>query len=174
VLNPVRGRQALVFFTDGVDTCSRRAGRNETVEMAKETRATIYCVYYDTENDLYRGRQRSTIPGLPPITIDPFPPSRIPPMGGPGGSTSRDYQFGRNYLDELSEFSGGLVFDGRQDLRNTFAEVARELASQYSIGYYSSNDKRDGKFRKVDVKVNQKGLVARTKKGYYPQNNSRR
>ncbi len=59
------------------------------------------------------------------------------------------------------------MFDGMQDLSYAFAEVAKELASQYSIGYYSSNQKHDGKFRKVEVKVDKPGLVARTKKGYY-------
>jgi VWFA-related protein len=170
VLKPVKERKALVFFTDGVDTCSRKASRKETIELAKETRATIYCVYYDTEADQYRGRRRSTVSGIPQITIDPFPPTRFPPViGGPGGSASGDYAAGRDYLNKLSEYSGGLVFDGRDNLSSTFAEVAKELASQYSIGYYSSNPKRDGKFRKVEVKVDQQGLVARTKRGYYTQ-----
>ncbi len=59
------------------------------------------------------------------------------------------------------------MFDGMTDLSNAFAQVAKELASQYSIGYYSSNKKHDGKFRKVEVKVDKPGLVARTKKGYF-------
>ena len=85
-----------------------------------------------------------------------------------------DYETGRDYLDKLSEYSGGLVFDGRENLKATFAQVAKELASQYSIGYYSSNTKRDGKFRKVTVKVDRAGLIARTKKGYYPAKDRRR
>ena len=93
--------------------------------------------------------------------------------GGPG-SSSWEYAAGRDYLDKLSENSGGLVFDGRNDLRYTFAQVAKELASQYSIGYYSSDSKRDGKFRKVEVEVDKPGLIARTKKGYYPRKDRRR
>ena len=52
------------------------------------------------------------------------------------------------------------------DLEYAFAEIARELASQYSIGYYSTDERRDGKFRKVQVKLTKPDLVARTKKGY--------
>jgi Ca-activated chloride channel homolog len=59
------------------------------------------------------------------------------------------------------------VFDGMMDLNSAFANVARELASQYSIGYYSNNSKSDGKFRKVEVRVSKAGMVARTKAGYY-------
>lgn len=174
VLKPIRERKALVLFTDGVDTCSRKASKKETIELAEETRATIYCVYYDTEPGLFSGRRRSTVTGFPPVVIDPFPPARTPPvMGGPG-SSPMEYAAGRDYLDKLSEYSGGLVFDGREDLRETFEQVAKELASQYSIGYYSNNTKRNGKFRKVEVKVDRAGLVARTKKGYYPEKDRRK
>jgi len=40
------------------------------------------------------------------------------------------------------------------------------LSSQYSIGYYSTNQKHDGKFRKVVVKLDKPNLVARTRAGY--------
>ena len=59
VLKPKTERTALVVFSDGVDTRSRKATEKETLELARETRATIYCVYYDTEADQYRQK-----PGL--------------------------------------------------------------------------------------------------------------
>jgi Ca-activated chloride channel homolog len=167
VLKPVQERKALVIFTDGVDTCSHKASEKETLELARETKATIYSVYYDTEADVYRQSSRTVggLPrtGLPPIIMSPTPP---PVYGGPG-STSTDYMRGRDYISKLAEYSGGLLFDGMTDLSYAFEQVAKELASQYSIGYYSSNDKHDGKFRKVEVRVTKPSLVARTKKGYY-------
>jgi Ca-activated chloride channel homolog len=162
VLKPIKERKALVLFTDGVDTCSHKASEKETLELAKETGATIYSVYYNTEDDLYQ-KPRVTGTQLPPIIFSPIP-TQIP--GGPG-SNREDYMRGRDYLAKLTEYSGGLVFDGMTDLSSAFENVAKELASQYSIGYYSSNDKHDGKFRKVEIKLNKPGLVARTKKGYY-------
>jgi Ca-activated chloride channel homolog len=166
VLKPVKERKALVLFTDGVDTCSRKASENETLELARETQATIYCVYYDTEAYVGRRSPRSSGPGypqtFPPIIINP-----LPPIGGGSGASSSEYIFGREYLAKLAEYSGGLFFDGMNDLSYAFEQVAKELASQYSIGYYSNSTKHDGKFRKVEVKVNKPGLVARTKKGYY-------
>ncbi len=169
VLKPIQERKALVFFTDGVDTCSRKASEKETLELAKETKATIYCVYYNTESSLYSGRRRSTIGGFPPVIRGPLPPI----YGGPG-STGMDYEIGRAYLGNLSDYSGGLVLDGMQDLSYAFTQVAKELASQYSIGYYSSDPKNDGKFRKVEVKVNKPDLVARTKKGYFAKKDKTR
>lgn len=171
VLKPVQERKALVLFTDGVDTASRKASQKETLELAKETRATIYTVYFNTERDLYSRQAGPTIGGMPP----PWGPPIIrsgPPIYGPGGpgSTTIEYMAGREYLKKLAEYSGGAVFDAlkMEDLGPTFEQIAKELASQYSIGYYSTNTKRDGKFRKVEVKVVTKsGMVARTKKGYY-------
>jgi Ca-activated chloride channel homolog len=166
VLKPIKERKALVLFTDGVDTCSRKASENETLNLAKETQATIYCVYYDTEADV--GSRTSRYPGgrypqpFPPIIVTP-----LPPIGGGPGTSSGEYMAGRDYLNKLAEYSGGLVFDGMKDLSYAFEQVAKELASQYSIGYYSNATKHDGKFRKVEVRVHKPGLVARTKKGYY-------
>lgn len=176
VLKPVKERKALVLFTDGVDTCSRKASMNETLELAKETYATVYSVYYNTEGDMYQRRPGPTIGGYPmpggiPPVVNPYPP-----VYGPGGmgSTRAEYMAGRNYLSKLSEYSGGLLFDGMQDLSGAFEQVAKELASQYSIGYYSTNTKHDGKFRKVEVKLNKPGLVARTKKGYFAKKDKTR
>ncbi len=173
VLKPIQERKALVLFTDGVDTASRKASMKETLELAKETRATVYAVYFNTERDMYN-RQLSgpgptvggiPVPGMPPVI------RTGPPIYGPGGpgTTTGDYMRGRDYLNKLAEFSGGRVFDALQmdDLGPAFEQIAKELASQYSIGYYSTNTRRDGKYRKVEVKLTKPGLVARTKKGYY-------
>jgi len=163
VLKPKKERTALVLFSDGVDTRSRKATEKETLELARETRATIYCVYYNTDEDQYKQRPGIGYPTTLPPIIGTTP--RPPVYTGPG-STSQDSRIGRDYLRKLAENSGGLVFDGMQDLTYAFSEIARELASQYSIGYYSSDQKHDGKFRKVEVRLNKPNLVARTKKGY--------
>ncbi len=174
VLKPIQARKALVLFTDGVDTCSRKASMNETLELAKETNATIYVVYYNTESDVYQRSGAGPTVGGYPIPGGGVPPiiGTRPRVYGPGGiglpgSTGSDYATGHSYLVKLADSSGGLVFDGMKDLSVAFGEVAKELASQYSIGYYSTNNKHDGKFRKIDVKVDKAGLVARTKKGYF-------
>ena len=80
---------------------------------------------------------------------------------------------GVEYLKKLSEYSGGSIFDGTKDLRNAFAQLVNELSSQYRIGYYSTNDKRNGKFRKVEVKMARSDLIARTIKGYYAKRTDR-
>jgi Ca-activated chloride channel family protein len=163
VLKPVQERTALVLFTDGDDTASHKVSQKDTIELAREAKAAIYSVYFQPN---IRGFSRGIGGGLPvPTTPPTFPPSG----GGSGCGGFGIGSGGRGYLSELADLTGGRVFDARrmEDLGPAFEQVARELASQYSIGYYSSNNKRDGKFRRVEVKVKQKGLAVRTKKGYY-------
>jgi Ca-activated chloride channel homolog len=167
VLKPVKERKALILFTDGVDTYSRKTSEGETLDLAKETAAPIYCIYYNTERDQYARSSRTTIGGIllpgtnPTVLGSPFP-------GGVGTSTTEEYMIGHSYLTKLSEYSGGITIDALEtaSLRPAFEQIARELASQYSIGYYSTNQKHDGKFRKVTVKLNKPNLVARTRMGY--------
>jgi Ca-activated chloride channel homolog len=170
VLKPVKERKALVIFSDGVDTCSAKAGRGETVDLAKETKATIYSVYYNTEGDQYRRTTGYPTTQIPPVLFPGPTVTRGPTMGS---SYPDDYPGGRAYLKELAEYSGGTMFDGMQDLSYAFGEVAKELASQYSIGYYSTDQKHDGKFRKVEVRIDKPDLVARTKKGYFAQKDAK-
>jgi Ca-activated chloride channel family protein len=165
ILKPVWERKALVIFTDGVDTSSNKSSWKETLELAKETRATIYSVYFNTEYDEPSALSKATGTGYPstfPSIINPYPGT-----ARSSGSSPEKYREGRSYLSQLTDYSGGLFIDGQEDLSYAFDQVAKELASQYSIGYYSSNKKRDGKYRKVEVKLNRPELVARTKKGYF-------
>jgi VWFA-related protein len=176
VLKPIRERKALVIFSDGVDTCSSKASMKETLELSKETRATIYSVYYNTEEDEEKIQRRNSTgyPGQnPSIILNPFPPIIGTPGSIPGtrtttstGSNPENYMRGNAYLKDLAENSGGALYDGSIDLNAAFSSIAQELASQYSIGYYSTNTKHDGKFHKIQIKLKKPGLVARTKKGY--------
>ncbi len=173
VLKPVQERTALVLFTDGEDTASQKASRKETIELAKESRAAIYTVYFKPHVQFFSGINAGgiPIPGRPPIITTP---PVIPPSGGGGCGGSGFPSGGRGYLNELADYTGGKVFDASrmEDLGPAFEQVAKELSSQYSVGYYSSNTKHDGKFRRVEMKVKRAGLSARTKKGYYAPKDS--
>jgi len=165
VLRPVKERNALVLFTDGVDTASRKASAKDTIQLAKETHATIYSIYYNTERDMLRSQGSAR--GVGGVGF-PVPPIIVGPGASGSGSSASEYMAGRLYLTQLAEYTGGSLFDAldMEDLGPAFEAIARELASQYSIGYYSTNTKRDGKFRNVEVRVNRPGLVVRTRKGY--------
>jgi Ca-activated chloride channel family protein len=171
VLKPVQERTALVLFTDGEDTASRDASQKDTLDLAKEGKAVIYSVYFKPHGQSSSGISISRPPilQLPPIATPPT----IPQSGG-ACTTAGFTGGGHAYLDELAEYTGGKVFDASrmEDLGPAFEQIAKELSSQYSIGYYSTNTKRDGKFRRIEIKLKKPGLSARTKKGYYAPKDS--
>jgi hypothetical protein len=71
-------------------------------------------------------------------------------------------------LRTLSEETGGFAAINRNDYRDTFARIIRDNSSYYVLGYYSNDNRRDGRFRPVDVRVKRPGLQVRARKGYTP------
>jgi VWFA-related protein len=80
------------------------------------------------------------------------------------------YDLADQQMDLLARVSGGRVFPigGLGDARTAFRAVADEIGIQYSLGYYSSNDKRDGAFRRIKVELRNAppGTVVRAREGY--------
>ena len=80
------------------------------------------------------------------------------------------YEIADLEMNDLANISGGNVFPVGDlgEARIAFKNVANEIGTKYSIGYYSSNEKRDGTYRKI--KVDLKGLPAgskvRAREGY--------
>ena len=72
-------------------------------------------------------------------------------------------------LRTLARETGGRAFFPMKidDLAAVYAQIADELASQYTIGYTSLNPKRDGAWRRLAVQVSRPSNTARTKNGYY-------
>jgi VWFA-related protein len=63
--------------------------------------------------------------------------------------------------------TGGFSLRNPNDLEGEMGRVARESRSYYLLGYASRNRKRDGKFRKIEVRVRRPGLKVRARSGYY-------
>ncbi len=76
---------------------------------------------------------------------------------------------GDRVMKQLSEETGGRAFFPFkvEELEDAFRQVNQELRSQYNIGYLSSNSRRDGSYRKIEVKVAEKGYKLNYRKGYY-------
>src|SRR4029077_7343334 len=66
----------------------------------------------------------------------------------------------------VADETGGFAVLTQNDFRNGFSRILEDNSSYYVLGYYPTNDKRDGRFRNVQVKVLKPGLKVRTRKGY--------
>ncbi len=72
-------------------------------------------------------------------------------------------------LRSLAQQTGGRSFfvEDLSQLAGLYAAIADELSQQYSLGYSSTNGKRDGAWRRVHIKVARPDAVARTRAGYF-------
>jgi VWFA-related protein len=70
--------------------------------------------------------------------------------------------------ESVSDDSGGFTVRNTNDLAKGIQRIADETRIYYLLGYVPTNTARDGKFRKIEVKlVNGKGREVRARKGYY-------
>jgi VWFA-related protein len=79
------------------------------------------------------------------------------------------YSPGDGDLKKMSEETGGRLFrvDKKNPLTKIFDQIQEEMRSQYAIGYVSSNQTRDGSFRRLEVKTTRKDLKVQSRTGYY-------
>lgn len=165
-LKTIPGRKAVVLFTDGVDTSSRRASYESTVRLAAESEAPIYSVDYDTSGSggtWGHGRMpggRGTILGLP------LPQPGIP--GGSGGGTPNDYRRAVAYLKALSDSTGGRFYNGDSlfGIGQAFTWIAEELGRQYSLGYYPATAGKEGERRLIKVRITEADLLVKARDSY--------
>jgi Mg-chelatase subunit ChlD len=193
---PIIGRKAMVMFTDGVDTSSRRSSARSTIKLVEESDVLIYPIRYDTEfDDPQAGAtQRMPFPfpipgrnpnprtppstpgsGTPkwPIPFNKFINYQFPqwPKGGgsvPQNTSNDEYSRGERYLQDLASRSGGRLYnaDTLDNLADAFSRIADELRHQYSLSYYPTNSVRDGSWRQVKVRLAKPGLIVRAREGY--------
>jgi len=150
VLRGTQGqRNAIVLLSDGVDNSISEfysiptvVAFDDVLSGLEESDLIVYPIYLDTEQEVvYKHLAES------PET----------------------YAMARERLQALAEVTGGLMFRAKdvRDLDKTYEQVASELRTVYSLGYYPSNHRRDGNWRHVYVKVKGKNAVVRTRAGYY-------
>jgi len=71
-------------------------------------------------------------------------------------------------LKLMVEKTGGRYIDdpGGARMYQAFEEIVQELSHQYTIGYFPTPEKRDGKWHKIRVEVSKAGVQVRTRQGY--------
>jgi len=74
----------------------------------------------------------------------------------------------RETLKKFAKKTGGrfIKTPGGIAMREAFENIVDELGIQYTLGYYPSNTKRDGKWRKIKLTTSKQGLKIRTREGY--------
>jgi VWFA-related protein len=82
-------------------------------------------------------------------------------------SLQSELRLSQDSLRVLAASTGGFAAVNRNDLNNAFDRIVAENSSYYMFGYYSTNERRDGRFRKIEVRVKRPGLRVRNRNGYF-------
>src|SRR6185503_10242504 len=182
----VRGRRAVVALTDGVDSSSN-IGINEARASLVRAGIASYFIQLSTE-DYVEDRLLKDCEDDGRLTLSSKQLERFRQLFVPQAQ-KEDYQdfcrmgqfermdisrqlynLARTEMNEMARASGGRNFAAAtlNEARGAFADVANEIGTQYSLGYYPSNKARDGQFRKITVKISGvKEATVRARDGYF-------
>ena len=98
------------------------------------------------------------------IEIQSFPDD--PTLGLDSTALHNEVRLGQDSLRVLSDETGGFAVVNTNDISGAFQRLVEENSSYYVLGYYPANERRDGRFRKIEVRVNKPGLTVRARRGY--------
>jgi Ca-activated chloride channel family protein len=155
LLPQIKGRKAIVLFTDGVDIDSRKTDK-ESLRMFEAADAIIYSIHYDTYAAVAE-KMRQANSSLP-----------YGVLGAGRGSRQEDYALASRFLNRLADKTGGRTYEAANTKRlaAAFTLIADELRWQYSIGYYPSKTGEASERRRIQVQVARKRVVVRARDSY--------
>jgi len=178
-----RGRRALVALTDGVDSTSA-TGFDDAKERLEATGVAAYFVQVDTreffEESIMGDCQTSTRFSAAQIRryFAGFKSSEVEKTTDfcklgefeRLAISKKLYEIADTEMSTLAKESGGKVFPvaDLSEARGAFKQVADEIGTKYSLGYYSANEKHDGTYRKIKVVLKNvpAGTQIRAREGY--------
>lgn len=158
-LERINQKKSMLYFSGGLtrDGIENQASLRSAINAAVRANLSIYSL--DT-----RGLQ----------AVSPLGDASTGSLRGTGGYNGVALQNNLNAnfdsqetLTTLSVDTGGKAFLDSNDFSPAFAQIQRDSAQYYVVGFHSSNPARDGKFRKLTIKVNRPGVKLEYRPGYY-------
>jgi VWFA-related protein len=165
-LSGVHGRRkAVVWFSEGIDydidnpftpdASILRDTMKDAIAEATRAGASFYGV---DARGLGAGLDEAIDIGGVPLDD--------PDFQAPSVLIQNEVRRAQDSLRVMSEETGGFAIINQNDLNAAFQRIIEDNSSYYVLGYYPSNDKRDGRFRKVQVHVSRPGLRVQARDGY--------
>jgi VWFA-related protein len=158
-LERINQKKSLLYFSGGLsrDGIENQASLRSAINAAVRANLSIYSL--DT-----RGLQ----------AVSPLGDASTGSLRGTGAYNGGAIQnnFNANFasqetLTTLSVDTGGKAFLDNNDFSPAFAQIQRDTSAYYVIGFHSTDTARDGRFRKLTVKVNRPGVKLEYRPGYY-------
>jgi VWFA-related protein len=158
-LERISEKKSLLYFSGGIsrDGIENQASLRAAINAAVRANLAIYSV--DT-----RGLQ----------AISPLGDASTGSLRGTGGYNGGALQNNMNanfatqeVMATLSSDTGGKAFFDSNDFAPAFAQIQRDTSAYYAIGYHSANLARDGKYRRLTIKINRSDIKLEYRPGYY-------
>ena len=151
-LGNIRGRRkALVMFSEGIDYDINNVFENTDATLVMDTTREVIAAATRANVAVYGVDPRGlTSAGDDLIEVQSFPDDTSVGLGT--GSMFNEVRMAQDSLRVLSEETGGFAVVNRNDFANAFQRIVDDNSAYYVMGYYSTNDRRDGRFRKIEVK----------------------
>lgn len=183
-LSAIKGRRkALVLLSGGIDaSIANITVAESSLERGSEPTLTTNLLpgaAAELQSDAADAMSAATRANVSIYAVDPRG------LVGPGGADFRVYtekldpnlrmgtqaledeiRQGHDSLRQLADSTGGFATVNTNNLGGAFDRIRQDNSRYYLLGYYPANDKRDGKFRRIDVKVTKPGLTVRARRGY--------
>ncbi|MFZ0744040.1 MAG: VWA domain-containing protein [Terracidiphilus sp.] len=158
-LEKITEKKSLLYFSGGIsrDGIENQASLRAAINSAVRANLSIYSV--DT-----RGLQ----------AISPLGDASTGSLRGSGAynggalTSNMNANFAtQEVMATLSSDTGGKAFFDSNDFAPAFAQVQRDTSAYYAIGFHSSDLARDGKYRKLTIKIDRPGVKLEYRPGYY-------
>ena len=168
---PIPGPEPIGTGPDGRIRIGSAMGSGNTITKTECDRDRQYLSQIDNEryfrdiiDEANRGNASfySVDPRGLPVFDSPIGPAPPPPP-------SVDQQILRHRIDTLrvlADNTDGLAVVNSNDIEKGLRRMAEDLTSYYLLGYYSSNTKLDGRFRRITVRVKEPDVDVRARRGY--------
>ena len=158
-LEKISVKKSLLYFSGGIsrDGIENQASLRQAINSAVRANLAVYSV--DT-----RGLQ----------AVLPLGDASTGSLRGQGGFTGAALTSNMNQnlatqevMATLSSDTGGKAFFDSNDFAPAFEQVQNDTSAYYAVGYHSSNPARDGRFRKLTVRLDRPGVKLEYRPGYY-------
>jgi len=162
----IRGRRkAIVFLSEGIDYDVYDFQKRETTTIVDELREVIASATRSNVSIYAVDPRGLTNMGDDSIDVSGgFPDD--PHLGLSMSSFNDELRLAQQSLRSLAEDTGGYASVSSNDFTTAWNRVVADNSAYYVLGYYPKNERRDGRFRKIDVRVKRDDVEVRARKGY--------
>jgi VWFA-related protein len=159
-------RKALVLFSEGIDYDINDPINNRDATTIMDSTRDLLSAATRANVAIYSVDPRGlTTLGDETIEVASFPDDTT--LGIGQSSFYNEVRIAQDSLRVLADETGGFAVVNQNDFGTAFQRIVDDNSSYYVLGYYATNTRRDGRFRKIEVRVpGRRDVTIRARKGY--------